>query len=107
MAQNKQSIPLDVSQSGMSIAEIEKCLGRCQLRWELVGNQKIRHVFQFNDFISAINFVDRVAEAAEIADHHPDIHIHYSKVIIELWTHDVNGLSEKDFDLAAEIEKLA
>ncbi len=66
--------------------------------------QKISKEFKFQDFIGAINFVERVADVAEMEDHHPDIHIHYNKVLLELWTHAIGGLSENDFIVAAKID---
>ena len=60
--------------------------------------------FKFKDFIGAINFVERVADVAEMEGHHPDIHIHYNKVLLELWTHAIGGLSENDFIVAAKID---
>lgn len=66
--------------------------------------KKISKEFKFRDFIGAINFVERVADVAEMEGHHPDIHIHYNKVILELWTHSIDGLSENDFILASKID---
>ena len=66
--------------------------------------KKISKEYKFKDFIGAINFVERVAETAELAGHHPDIHIFYNKVLLELSTHSIGGLSEKDFDLAKKID---
>lgn len=65
---------------------------------------KIGKVFKFKDFIGAINFVNKVAELAEEEGHHPDIHINYNKVLFELSTHAIGGLSENDFILAAKID---
>jgi 4a-hydroxytetrahydrobiopterin dehydratase len=50
--------------------------------------------------------VNKIAEISEKQQHHPDIHIYYNNVIIELYTHSVNGLSEKDFNLAARIDEI-
>jgi len=47
-----------------------------------------------------------VAEVAESEGHHPDIYVFYNKVVIELWTHAIGGLSENDFIVAAKIEPL-
>lgn len=66
--------------------------------------KKISKEFKFKDFIGAINFVDRVAELAETEGHHPDIHIHYNKVLLELSTHAIGGLSENDFIVAAKVD---
>lgn len=66
--------------------------------------KKISKEYKFKDFIGAINFVERVADLAEEEGHHPDIHIYYNKVVIELWTHSVGGLTENDFILSAKID---
>lgn len=60
----------------------------------------------FDTFPAAIAFVDRVAEAAESADHHPDIDIRYTKVTFALSTHDAGGITRADARLAHEIEAL-
>ncbi|MDO8516267.1 MAG: 4a-hydroxytetrahydrobiopterin dehydratase [bacterium] len=70
------------------------------------GAGKISQEFKFKDFEEALAFVNKVAEIAKSEGHHPDLHIFYNKVKIELWTHAVQGLSENDFILAAKIEKL-
>ncbi len=62
--------------------------------------------FGFKDFRSALHFVNRVGELAEKAGHHPDIDIRYNRVRLSLTTHDAEGLTEKDFDLAGGAEKL-
>lgn len=66
----------------------------------------INKEFEFETFIRAINFVNRVAEVAEKNQHHPDIIINYKKVQLSLSTHDEGGLSEKDFIVAKEIDSL-
>ncbi|MGA0067871.1 MAG: 4a-hydroxytetrahydrobiopterin dehydratase [Miltoncostaeaceae bacterium] len=58
-------------------------------------------------FMPAIAFVDRVALAAEAADHHPDIDIRWNTVTLRLVTHDQGGITEKDTQLAAECDRLA
>ena len=61
---------------------------------------------KFNTFSAAIAFVNKIAELAEAASHHPEIHIHYNQVLLELSTHDAGGLTEKDFSLAQKINAL-
>jgi 4a-hydroxytetrahydrobiopterin dehydratase len=73
--------------------------------WTL-KDSSIERVFQFRDFKEAIKFVNRLAQAAEEEGHHPDIHIYYNKVRIELSTHKIKGLSNNDFILAAKIDAL-
>jgi len=68
------------------------------------GNKHIYREFQFKNFTGAMAFVNRVAELAEAEGHHPDIHIFYNRVRLELQTHAIGGLSENDFILAAKID---
>ena len=56
--------------------------------------------------MDGIAFVNRVANAAEAADHHPDVVLGYRRVVVNLTTHDANGITHKDFALAAEIDGL-
>ena len=66
----------------------------------------IRRSFRFADFSEAFGFMTRVALAAERADHHPDWTNVWNRVEIALTTHDAGGLTEKDFDLAAQIDEI-
>jgi len=70
-------------------------------------NDAIQRTFTFDDFASAMKFVNKIAEAAEKMQHHPDILIRYNKVTLTLTTHDAGGISEKDFNLAAEADNIA
>jgi 4a-hydroxytetrahydrobiopterin dehydratase len=74
-------------------------------QWMTNGNQ-ITKTFEFADFIKAVDFVNRLVAPAEKAGHHPDISISYNKVTIHLTTHDQGGITQKDFDLATELEQL-
>jgi len=74
-------------------------------QWSLKDNS-IERTFQFKDFKEAMRFVNRVAETADKENHHPDIHIYYNKVRLELSTHKIKGLSKNDFILAAKINAL-
>lgn len=74
-------------------------------QWSITSGTITRE-FVFGDFRQAVIFVDRVAEEADAENHHPDIQIHYNKVRLDLSTHKVGGLSEKDFHLAAKINQL-
>jgi 4a-hydroxytetrahydrobiopterin dehydratase len=64
--------------------------------------------FKFDDFAQAIAFVNRVAEVAEEAGHHPDIMVHgWNNVRLTLSTHSAGGITTADFDLAARLDELA
>lgn len=75
--------------------------------WHRQGETIVRE-WKLQDFVQAIAFVNRVAEAAEDANHHPDILLHgWNKVSLELSTHSEGGLTEADFEMAARIDRLA
>ncbi|GAB4133658.1 MAG: 4a-hydroxytetrahydrobiopterin dehydratase [Cyanobacteria bacterium J069] len=84
--------------------EIQSQLGRLA-DWSVQGD-RIQSRRTFKDFIEAIAFVNKLVEPAEAAGHHPDISISYNQVIITLTTHDSGGLTQKDFDLAAQIDQI-
>ena len=77
--------------------------------WQLGEDRSsIVRELQFADFAAAIAFVDRVAERAEAANHHPDILIHgWNRVSLTLSTHSAGGLTDADFALARQIDLLA
>lgn len=70
------------------------------------NNTKLERGFAFKDFKEAMSFVNKVAELAAAANHHPNIIINYNKVRLELSTHAAGGITEKDFDLAKKIDHL-
>jgi 4a-hydroxytetrahydrobiopterin dehydratase len=75
--------------------------------WSREGRAIVRE-WKFKDFAKAIAFVDRVADVAEAANHHPDILLHgWNKVRLELSTHSEGGLTSADFELAARLDDLA
>ncbi|MFG0273889.1 MAG: 4a-hydroxytetrahydrobiopterin dehydratase [Phycisphaerales bacterium] len=67
-------------------------------------NGSLQRTYQFKNFVEAMAFVNTVADLAEKAQHHPDILIRYGKVTLTLSTHDAGGITEKDFDLAAQAD---
>jgi len=75
--------------------------------WRREGESIVRE-YKLADFAAAVAFVNRVAAAAERANHHPDMLVHgWNKVRLELSTHSAGGLTEADFALASEIDGLA
>lgn len=72
----------------------------------LFEDEAIVRTFRFADFAEALGFVNRVAELAEAADHHPDVDIRWNKVTLRLSTHSEGGLTTKDTSLASQIDRL-
>jgi 4a-hydroxytetrahydrobiopterin dehydratase len=75
-------------------------------RWTLAG-AKLQRRFEFRDFVTAFGWMASVALVAEKMDHHPDWKNVYRTVDVELSTHDANGLTHNDFDLARAMDRLA
>ena len=69
-------------------------------------NGALEREFQFADFAEALAFVNRVAAAAEAADHHPDIEIHWNRVKLRWWTHVTGSITDRDRELAARTSEL-
>lgn len=69
-------------------------------------NGEIQRTFEFDNFLESMKFVNSVARYAEDAQHHPDILIRYNKVTLSVSTHDANGITQKDFDLAEASDRL-
>jgi len=87
--------------SGQKVAELTASVPE----WTL-GEDLISREFELADFLGSMAFVNNVAALAEASDHHPDIHIYYNHVRLDLSTHAVGGLSEKDFALAQAVDGL-
>jgi len=88
----------------LSLSEITARLPSISL-WRTENSELVRTV-SFADFRAALDFVNQVGELAESAGHHPDIDIRYNRVRLALATHSAGGLTQKDFDLAKQIEAL-
>lgn len=102
----KKCVPCEIGTPPLTPPQFDPLLKQLKLEWEVIEGKKIRHEFKFKDFAAAMEFVNKVAKLAEAEDHHPNIHIYYSRVVIDLTTHNIKGLSENDFVLAAKIERI-
>jgi 4a-hydroxytetrahydrobiopterin dehydratase len=89
----------------LSDLEIQRALGSLP-GWARRGNV-LTKTFTWPSFAAGIDFVTRVAKAADAVDHHPDIDIRYTKITCGLSTHDAGGITDADLTLAATIETLA
>lgn len=88
----------------LSDAEIQTKLQNLS-DWTKEGDT-IKTVKTFDGFPSAIAFVNKLVDPAEAAGHHPDLAISYNQVTVSLSSHDAGGLTQKDFDMASQIESL-
>jgi 4a-hydroxytetrahydrobiopterin dehydratase len=86
-------------------AEIQQALASLD-GWQRNGIA-IQRVFRFPDFKAAMKFVNTIAEAAEQANHHPDIDIRYNTITVALVSHDSGGVTRRDVRMAETINKIA
>ncbi len=89
----------------LSDPEIRKALTSLP-GWKQNGKQ-IERQFEFADFVGAMKFVNQIADAAEAAQHHPDITINYNKVRLALISHDSGGVTQRDVRMAEKINQVA
>ena len=76
--------------------------------WELAEDgHAIVKTFKFKNYYRTMGFVNALAYIANAEDHHPDLGVHYDRCVVRFSTHDVGGLSENDFILAAKTQRLA
>lgn len=87
----------------MTLPEIEAELKNLD-GWEL-KNEKLHRELKFKDFVQAWGFMTQVAILAQQMDHHPEWFNVYSRVTIDLSTHEADGISQRDFELAQKIDK--
>lgn len=105
---SKKCVPCEGGMPAFPDIAIKEYLSHVS-RWDCdfaATPRKISRDFKFKNFVEAIGFINKVAEIAEGEQHHPDIHVFYNKVRIEIWTHAVGGISENDFILAAKINTI-
>ncbi len=74
--------------------------------WQVVNEHHLERTFKFPDFKTALEFTNQIGNLAEEQGHHPDILLTWGKVVVTIWTHKIDGLTESDFVLAAKIDRL-
>lgn len=89
----------------LSAEEISRMLPSLQ-GWEVVGIHLTKRL-TYPNFVAALDYVNRLGELAEAANHHPDIRFGWGYVVIELTTHDAGGITISDVEMAKKIDTLA
>jgi 4a-hydroxytetrahydrobiopterin dehydratase len=74
--------------------------------WQLTKNNHLRKEVKFSNFIQALNYANKVGEIAELQNHHPEITITWGKCIIEIYSHDVNDLTDRDKKFANAVNNI-
>ena len=94
---------MGLSRARLSTADVERRLA--ELPGWRVEDDRLRKTFVFANFVAAFGFMTKAALEAEKLDHHPNWSNVYKTVEVELWTHDVGGLTENDLVLAAAMNR--
>lgn len=87
---------------GDAIKKLQHDLGD---NWKVISEHHLEKEYSFKDFKEALDFTNRVGAIADQEGHHPDIFLGWGKVKLDLWTHNIGGLSENDFILAAKADE--
>lgn len=74
--------------------------------WQLVEHHHLEKLYPFDDFAQALAFTNKVGALAEHVGHHPDILTAWGKVVLTIFTHKIDGLTDSDFILAAKVDDL-
>lgn len=74
--------------------------------WTIVDEHHLERVWQFTDFASALEFVNKAGAICEAQNHHADFELSWGRVLIRTWSHDIDGLSDRDTQLAEAIDAL-
>jgi 4a-hydroxytetrahydrobiopterin dehydratase len=102
----KECVPCKGGVPPLPPGEVAKLLAQVD-GWQAPRDHQLTKTFKFPDFKSALAFVNRVGAMAEAQNHHPDLHLAWGKVVVEIWTHKIDGLTESDFVFAAKCDHLA
>ncbi len=101
----KKCEPCTVGTPAIKGEKLRELLGQLK-GWTVEDEHTLTKTFKFKDFDEALAFVNRVGKLADEEDHHPDIHLSWGKVRLDLWTHKIDGLSENDFVFASKVDRL-
>jgi 4a-hydroxytetrahydrobiopterin dehydratase len=97
--------PSDDDDEPLGPAEYADYLDELGAVWEVVDEHHLEASYPFDDFATALSFTNDVGELAEAEWHHPDIHLSWGEVGIEMWSHDIDGLHRSDFVMAAKMDR--
>jgi len=76
------------------------------LSWLVIDNHHLEKSFDFIDFAKALEFVNKVGMICELQDHHAEFTLSWGKVTIKTWSHDVDGITQRDYDLTKSIDEV-
>lgn len=102
---SKECVPCRGGVPALTEAERAPLLAQL-IGWHVVDGHHLSKLYEFPNFVTALDFTNRVGQVAEASGHHPDIYLAWGKVRLEVWTHKIDGLTESDFILAAKCDRV-
>jgi len=104
---DKDCVPCRGDVPPLGEAEVRRLQGELQPGWEATeGGRRLRREWRFADFRGALTAANKIGDLADAQDHHPDLHVAWGRLVVEIWTHTIGGLSEADFVFAAKCDRL-
>ena len=103
---SKKCVPCSIGAIPLNSDEIQKLLKDLNQNWKVKDDKQIEREFKFKNFQEALGFTNRVGAVAEEEGHQPDICLTWGKVTVQFWTHNIEGLHENDFIMAAKTDTL-
>jgi len=100
----KQCVPCEGGVDPLRGATLAPYRDQLPKKWEVVDEHHLLATYRFDDFASALSFVNCAGDVAEAEGHHPEMTVTWGRVDVKVWTHAIDGLSENDFILAAKID---
>ncbi len=108
--EEKKCVPCEAGMPPLGTDAILELAREIDPAWKVTEDsgdgKKLLRQFIFLDFATGLSFVNQIGEIAESEGHHPNLALSWGKVVVELWTHAIGGLSENDFILAKKIESV-
>jgi len=102
---NKQCIPCRGGVPALKGDELETLARQLGGDWSVIDEHHLEKRYTFKNFIDALAFTNRVGAVAESQGHHPDIELRWGEVVLKIWTHKIDGLTESDFIFAAKADQ--
>jgi len=103
----KKCIPCEKGASPLQGEALKSLYSHISPEWELVNEHHLYRSYKFKNFSEALSFTNKIGELAEAEGHHPDIELSWGKVILKLFTHKIDGLTDADFIFAAKCDQIS
>lgn len=100
----KKCVPCTAEMTALKGKELEPLYLQLGEGWQIIEEHHLTKTFAFKTFKQALVFANAVGQIADEENHHPDLYVSWGKLVVKIWTHHIDGLSESDFILAAKIE---